>query len=76
MHLPVRPAMKSASIPTTNVPCMHTHRYNVLSGNVAFDTSKVYTEKDTRIRIAFIIGVRLLRSRDPGDKGERGNCAT
>src|SRR5437870_13101648 len=35
-----------------------------LSSNVVFDTSKVYTERDTRTRREFIIGVRLLRSRD------------
>src|SRR5207302_1648694 len=56
--------MKPASLPTTSVPCTHTHRYHVLSGNIVFVPSKVYTERDTRTRRVFIIGVRLLRSRD------------
>src|SRR2546430_12838402 len=37
-----------------------------LSSNIVFDTSKVYTEKDTRTRRVFIIGVRLLHSHDKG----------
>src|SRR5437764_14394701 len=42
-----------------------------LSSNVVFDTSKVYTERDTRTRREFIIGVRLLRSRDERRTQER-----
>src|SRR6266516_7958772 len=43
-----------------------------LSSNIVFDTSKVYTERDTRTRRVFIIGVRLLRSRDERRTKERG----
>lgn len=46
-----------------------------LSSIVVFDTSKVYTERDTRTREVFIIGVRPLRSRNLGTK-ERGNDGT
>src|SRR5256885_7140421 len=42
------------------------------ASNVVFDTSKVYTERDTRTRRVFIIGVRLLRSRDERRTKERG----
>src|SRR6266567_3192391 len=72
MHAPVRPAMKPAHIPTTSVLCTNTHRDNVLSGNIVFDTAQVYTERDTRTRRVFIIGVRLLRSRDERRTKERG----
>src|SRR5205823_1667571 len=43
-----------------------------LSSNIVFDTSKVYTERDTRTRRVFILGVRLLRSRDERRTKERG----
>src|SRR5258708_1119415 len=43
-----------------------------LSSDVVFGPSKVYTERDTRTRRVFIIGVRLLRSRDERRTKERG----
>jgi hypothetical protein len=43
-----------------------------LSSTIVFDTSKVYTERDTRTRRAFILGVRLLRSRDKGRRENDG----
>src|SRR5260370_10444830 len=42
-----------------------------LSSDVVFGPSKVYTERATRTRRVFIIGVRLLRSRDERRTKER-----